>query len=364
MVEITVDAKPLEKLPYDPNDIPPAVRKRVAAVEAFYKQQQQPDQQPIEPSVEPPPVLQQQDSTPPAAGPSSQPPPPAVSSSTPPPTDQPQDSNSNSNSWKHQALAMKGRLEAANRDLGELQEQYYREVMQHRRQAPQQAAPQQPPPPPPQFLTQADADNYGNEMLDVSQRAALQVIAPHLQNAQTQIDGLRRENADLRAQQVNERRRLLDSQVEIAVPDYRDFDRNPRWHKWLMGIDQFSGRVRQQLLNEAISAGSAPRVALFFKGFRNEEAATGNSPLVSLPSQASAPPREAAVSLASLASPGRVRTASGGETAAPADKPIYTRALIKQIYEQRRRGAYLGRETEWARLEADIFAAQREGRFR
>ena len=46
--EVTVDAKPMEKLPYDPNDIPDAVKKRVAAVEALYTangsdgQQQQP----------------------------------------------------------------------------------------------------------------------------------------------------------------------------------------------------------------------------------------------------------------------------------------------------------------------------------
>ena len=35
--EVIVDAKPMEKLPYDPNDIPDAVKKRVAAVEALYQ---------------------------------------------------------------------------------------------------------------------------------------------------------------------------------------------------------------------------------------------------------------------------------------------------------------------------------------
>src|SRR5262252_9533573 len=34
--EITVDAKPAPKLPYDPEVIPPAVRKRAAAVDALY----------------------------------------------------------------------------------------------------------------------------------------------------------------------------------------------------------------------------------------------------------------------------------------------------------------------------------------
>jgi hypothetical protein len=32
------------------------------------------------------------------------------------------------------------------------------------------------------------------------------------------------------------------------------------------------------------------------------------------------------------------------------------------LYEQHRKGAYSGRETEWARQERDIIAAGREGR--
>jgi hypothetical protein len=124
-----------------------------------------------------------------------------------------------------------------------------------------------------------------------------------------------------------------------------------------------SGRVRQQLLNEAISAADAPRVISFFRGFLQEEQATGHiepSPAV----QQAPPPRTPAVDLGSLAAPGRARPATGGDASVPPDKPIYSRAQVKQLYEQHRKGAYVGREAEWARLEADMFAAQREGRYR
>jgi hypothetical protein len=40
----------------------------------------------------------------------------------------------------------------------------------------------------------------------------------------------------------------------------------------------------------------------------------------------------------------------------------YTRDEIKQLYEAHRKGAYQGREAEWARQDADIIAASREGR--
>ena len=44
--------------------------------------------------------------------------------------------------------------------------------------------------------------------------------------------------------------------------------------------------------------------------------------------------------------------AQGGS--ASSDKRIYSRDEITRLYEQKRRGAYVGRETAWMRLENDI----------
>jgi hypothetical protein len=351
MVDVVVDAKPVAKLPFDPDTIPEAVKRRAAAVDALYQgsggeQQQEP------PGTEPaftPEAAPSQAQESPDASPTQQPP-PAPAESPPPPEDE------NSNTWKSRALSTQGRLEAANRTLGELQEQYYQEVMRSQVRPKPHRAPQEELPQPQQFLTAEDEANYGRELLDVTQRAALQAVTPKIQEIEQQ-------NAHLRQQVARERRRALDQAVELAVPDFREIDRNPRWHRWLLGIDVLSGRVRQQLLDEAVSAGSAPRVVSFFNSFRNEEAATGH--IEPAPSQqALVVPREAAVPLASLAAPGRGRPASGGEASVPPDKPTYTRPQIRQLYEQHRRGAYVGREAEWARLDADIIAAGREGRIR
>jgi hypothetical protein len=179
-----------------------------------------------------------------------------------------------------------------------------------------------------QYLTQADADHFGYDLLDVTKRAALEVVAPHLQT-------LEQQNTKLRQQVAREQRRRLDEQVESAVPDFREIDRNPRWHRWLLGIDTLSGRVRQTLLNEAVASGNSNRVREFFERFRREE---GGST-----SQTYSPTTNR-----------QARSYSG--------KPTYTRTQIGQLYEQHRKGAWTGREDEWARLEADFFAAQREGR--
>ena len=340
MVDITVDAKPIEKLPYDPNDIPEAVRKRAAAVDALYSGGTEQLTSAVAPPAQVP------------ASPENVPPTPAPSAPA-----SPEELDPNSNTWKSRALSKEGReraeLEQAHKDLGELQEKFYNEVIRQQQQPSRRAA---PPPKSKAFLTERDEQNYGRDLLNMSQRAALHTIAPHL-------DQLARENSDLRQRLAKQDRRAMDNAVELAVPNYREVDRNPRWHRWLLGIDVLSGRVRQTLLNEAISAGSAPRVISFFKSFLAEEVATGHEQ-ASTTQLAPSAPREASLSLASLAAPGRARPATGGDASWPTDKPVYTRAQIKQLYEQHRRGAYTGREAEWARLEADIFAAQREGRFR
>ena len=167
-------------------------------------------------------------------------------------------------------------------------------------------------------------NNYGPELINVTQRAALQAVAPHLQNLESQ-------NVALRQRLAVEARHRLDQRVERAVPDYREIDRDPQWHRWLLGVDTLTGRVRQQLLNDAIASGSDARVAAFFRGFQQEAGST----------QASAPAKA---------------------RARPSGEPVYTRDQIQRLYDQHRRDAYHNREAEWARQEADIIAAGREGR--
>jgi hypothetical protein len=175
------------------------------------------------------------------------------------------------------------------------------------------------------YLTTQDLDNYGAELLDVSQRAAMHALGPHLQNIAEQ-------NAQLRHQVAREARHRLDQEVATLVPDYKTIDADPGWHRWLMGVDLMSGRVRQTLLNEAISVGDARQVKTIFDRYRGQSTSTSSH-----------------------------ASTSSGRRSSPY-KPTYTRQQITQLYEQHRRGAYNGREQEWARLEHDIIAAGREGR--
>jgi hypothetical protein len=176
------------------------------------------------------------------------------------------------------------------------------------------------------FLTQDDVNNYGTELVDFAQRAAAHCLAPHLMS-------LEQQNAELQARLAKESRHRLDSQVEQAVPNYREIDRDPNWHRWLLGYDVLSGEVRQRLLNAAIQRGDSSSVVAFFKAYQRESGSTH------------------------AASP-----ASGGRGRSSGNKPIYTRAQVAQLYAAHQKGLFAGRESEWARQEHDIIAAGREGR--
>ena len=84
------------------------------------------------------------------------------------------------------------------------------------------------------YLTNEDVQNYGPELISVTQRAALTAVAPHLQNLESQ-------NAQLQQRLAVEARRRLDDQIARAVPAWQEIDKNPAWHRWLLGIDSLSG---------------------------------------------------------------------------------------------------------------------------
>jgi hypothetical protein len=178
----------------------------------------------------------------------------------------------------------------------------------------------------PNYLTQSDVYNYGEDLIGFAQRAAAQAFAPHLQ-------ALDQQNAELRRQVAEQVRRAMHQSVEAAVPNWSEIDNDPRWHEWLSGIDPFTGATRQQVLDDAIAAGSASRVIAFFRGFAAAHGGGGGH--------------------SSAGGTRRARSASG-------QQQVYTRDQIKQLGELHRRGKLQG--AEWDRIEQDIIAAAREGR--
>jgi hypothetical protein len=61
------------------------------------------------------------------------------------------------------------------------------------------------------YLTNEDVTNYGPDLVDFAHRAAVQAVAPHLQE-------LERENADLHARLARQAQHTIDQALDSAVP--------------------------------------------------------------------------------------------------------------------------------------------------
>jgi len=95
-----------------------------------------------------------------------------------------------------------------------------------------------------------------------------------------------------------------------------------------------SALPRQRHLDDAVMRGDAHRVIALFRDYLATRPAMG---------QPAPQPRQ-------------------GQPAMVSGQTIYTRPQIAELYRLHRQGAYRGHEAEWARQEADIIAAGREGR--
>jgi len=176
------------------------------------------------------------------------------------------------------------------------------------------------------YLTQQDLQNFGSEMVDLAQRAAMHAVTPELRH-------LEQQSADLQAQLARETQRGVDAALERAVPNWREINRDPRWLNWLMMPDLYSGQIKQRLLDAATARGAASSVIALFNGFLREAGAAGQAPA---PAAAASYPT----------------TASG--------RPIYTREQIRRASEDFRKGRIS--EQDYRRLSADFCRASGEGR--
>jgi hypothetical protein len=357
-----------DQVPADPNvRIPDHVAAAAAAAEAIHQQYYPKDQaRPDAPNKEalpqpptPEPLHQQ---APPAPEPQAQPQQPANEPA------RAEDQNISADEWRHRFLSMQGRFNSAQRTIGSMEQQMTdlgqelvrtQNMLSQAHSAPPAA--QQAPPGQAHnnLITDEDRANYGDELIDLARRSAMSVVAPELER-------LRDENKHLTARVQSTGKRELFATMDGAVPNWRAINKDVRFISWLRLPNIYTGQLRSKILKDAVDGAEAPKVIALFRDFLSEAAATGQqAPAAQTEQQPTqqVAPREPALNLETLAAPGRARPASG-ESQVPVDKPIYSRADIARFYEDSRKGLYAGREAVYRATEADLQAAQREGRIR
>lgn len=187
-------------------------------------------------------------------------------------------------------------------------------------------------------LTQAEIDEFGPDLVNLIKRVAGSAAAAQTsQSDQGDLQTIKSELSQLREEQQQDAQARFWATLEEQVPDFRAINANPAFLAWLAEVDPMSGAARQQLLANAQHALDPYRVATIFRSFAG---AAPKKPTI---------PDE-------LVQPRQSRAAP----AEPSAAKTWTRAEITQFYRDK---ASMPADKA-AALEADIFAAQAQGRIR
>ena len=338
----------------DPNvKVPNAILRAAARADEIHKQAYQPGQSdgegadPVTDPVTDPPVDAQD--------------PPSEQQAAPPQDNPPTDSqtpNDTPPDYERMYRSMKGRFDRAEQDKQAL---IARIDGLQATIATIQAAPPTPAPAEleaARLITPAEEEEFGREFLDVVGKRAKETITPEVQELRDQIKNLKAQLEGVQGYVSVSSQSKMEQTLDTSCPNWREVNLDQNFLSWLALPDLLSGITRHDLLKAAWDRKDGHRVAAFFIGFLSEEAASapaGNEPHQSAPVAPKVP-------LETFAAPGRAKTAAAGT--APAEKPVFTRAQIAAFYADRTAGRYKGREQEANRLEAEIFAAQQDGRIR
>lgn len=333
--------------------IPAAVLKQSAAASETHKQTYSPGA-PAEPAA--PPVEEPQNGILPAEPAAPAPAPAAPAPAAPLPDNGPGDS------YEMRFRAEQGRVRAAEIREANLQAQVGSMQTQLSNMQELLSRMNTPAPAPApeldakSLITPEDRQTYGDDFMEMVQRAARASFGEERVALQTEIAALRAQIGGVTNQVVQDARQKMTTQLTAAVPGWREQNVDPKFLAWLRLPDAFSGVIRSQLLSDAWGENQTPRVVSIFKGFLTEEATVA-------PATPAAPASDGRPSLEELAAPGRAKseaTPPGG----PSAKPLISRAQVAQFYADVRAGRYNGRDDEKNKTEKEIFSAQSEGRIR
>jgi hypothetical protein len=208
------------------------------------------------------------------------------------------------------------------------------------------------------LITDEEANDYGQDFLNVVGKKAREELAPVIGAYQQKINELEQRLQGVSGAQAQDSHQKLLATLDEKLPNWRNLNTNEEFLSWLQLPDAYSGDIRHTMLKAAYAQGNAHRVLAFFNGFLAEEAAV--APVQGEPDYSTTTVGK--IPLQNLAAPGRAKTAASAN--APAEKLNISRAQVASFYADVAAGRYRGRDAEKNKLEAQIFDAQRDGRIR
>lgn len=203
-------------------------------------------------------------------------------------------------------------------------------------------------------FSDTEVQELGPEFVAAAKRAAGLLMAPHikaLQDKHAELDARLGQTTQSIVGNAQERMR---GYLADQVPDWQLINADEKFKDWVQNVDDLSGQKFQDMLLDAWNRNDGPRVAVFFKRFRE---ASGAPQSVSGPAPGNpAQPAPAKPPLERFAAPGTARPGSG-TPATPAYQAPITPAAIARFYADVNAGRFKGREAEKDAMEKRIFEA-------
>jgi len=255
--------------------------------------------------------------------------------------------------WKQRYLSYKGHFDAElgrkNEEVKHLQAKI--EEIQARLEKQKEPAPESVP-----GVSDEDIETFGADQVRFVERASRKAVADAMGAFDAKLNAFVNQFKALegRVGQVDDRSNYSATQMfmrdlEKAVPNFREINANPVWLEWLRGVEPYTKRSWQSLLEDGESALDADRVAAVFRAFEGQ---SGKAETASK--------QQANAKLQSQVSPSRSRAQTPVSSEVPANQRTYSFAEIEQFYDSLWRGRIdpsQGKETEM-----EINRAVAEGR--
>lgn len=234
------------------------------------------------------------------------------------------------------------------------------------RGAPASAPAAATPPQPTRLVKDEEVREFGADLIDVMRRVVREEQASLLPEIDRRVAPVVRRVDEVAhaTQQVGTRMARADQlsvleQLDAQVPNWKQLNEDANFLDWLDQTDPYAGVQRGQLLKQAYQAHDGPRVVAFFSGYQKEHAAVSPPAPPAAPASAAAPQKR----LEQFVAPGTPKTGTAG-TQDGSGKRVWTRDEISGFYSSVQAGRFKGTSEQRKAIEADIFAAQREGRIR
>lgn len=213
------------------------------------------------------------------------------------------------------------------------------------------------------FLTEAEIEDYGADLITVVKKAAKEAVSPDIETLRAENNKLRSMLGQVSSTAQERAREAVIRALDTEVPGWKDQNTSEGFLAWLNGNDLYSGRSRQQLLNEAFEANNAPRVVSIFKGYQSEHAveqqASSQAPA---PARVEGQPPQPQVNMETLVAPGS--TPASTSSSAQGQAETFTQEEIAAFYRDVQSGKFKNRPKDRAAIEKAIFKAVNENRIK